>query len=510
MLALRRVSTIYQYTHPLSSYQYRFRSKKSTNDDESKPNSTHFNEELLNFERKNINTPKNTFKNKRNLTNDNKLEKKQSITSKTLLSNDDSNQTDDLLQSLNIQNVNRRKNYVEELQRLSSSNKLNLAKPFNVTEKKQRRDGEQNAQKQKQSRPQVILDTDSNEVKILTRQVADSLTPPSTPNESSNIEQELLDVLRGHRVVSKNTRRMDKKTEFSPEHSEQKQYNEQDRLPLKKRIRPTADSNTEQTTEAFSSLLRDIKLNPTRGTPKSTLDEDFIRDAVDGSNVRPRFSDNHEQKRDSNEYRRPMRDTKRRQEFMKPHQLWSGQPLGIFTKEEDLTLKISPIWDKYEEDEITRISAIPPRNAFEEMIQWTKDGILWKFPVDNEQDIGSEADIPFYEHVLLERHLQDFPNSPLIRQFMELVCVGLGRNPYWTVEQKLEHINWFRIFFNEKMHVFNETVHTGAIKTSAQPSTAKPVSTFKPKPVVPPPAPKVVPVVTPLPPVKTSTTASKK
>ncbi|CAF1256069.1 unnamed protein product [Adineta steineri] len=149
MLALRRVSTIYQYTHPLSSCQYRFRSKKSTNDDESKPNSTHFNEELLNFERKNINTPKNTFKNKRNLTNDNKLDKKQSITSKTLLSNDDSNQTDDLLQSLNVQNVNRRKNYVEELQRLSSSNKLNLAKPFNVTEKKQRRDGEQNAQKQK-------------------------------------------------------------------------------------------------------------------------------------------------------------------------------------------------------------------------------------------------------------------------------------------------------------------------------------------------------------------------
>jgi hypothetical protein len=92
---------------------------------------------------------------------------------------------------------------------------------------------------------------------------------------------------------------------------------------------------------------------------------------------------------------------------------------------------------------------------------------------------------------------------------MELVCIGLGRNPYWTVEQKLEHINWFRTYFNEKLHIFNETVHTGAIKTSVSvPPVAKPVSTFKPKPA--PPPPKVVPVVVP-PVVKApTTTASKK
>jgi hypothetical protein len=91
---------------------------------------------------------------------------------------------------------------------------------------------------------------------------------------------------------------------------------------------------------------------------------------------------------------------------------------------------------------------------------------------------------------------------------MELVCVGLGRNPFWTVEQKLEHINWFRTFFKEKMDVFNETVHTGTIKISAPPPVAKPVSTYKPKPAPPPAPPKVVPVVTP-PAVKTPT-ASKK
>jgi len=101
----------------------------------------------------------------------------------------------------------------------------------------------------RKSRPQVILDTDSNEVKTLTRQVAESLTPPNSSNDSSNIEQELLDVLRGHRVVSKNARRMEKKPEFSPEDSEQKQNN---RSATKQRTRTTSNVDNEKTTEAFS------------------------------------------------------------------------------------------------------------------------------------------------------------------------------------------------------------------------------------------------------------------
>lgn len=95
------------------------------------------------------------------------------------------------------------------------------------------------------SRPHVILDTESDEVKILTRQVADSLTPTSSPNESSNIEQELLDVLRGHRVVSKNTRRMEKKADVSAGESQQKKVDQS----AKTRTR-TVDE--EKSTEAFS------------------------------------------------------------------------------------------------------------------------------------------------------------------------------------------------------------------------------------------------------------------
>jgi hypothetical protein len=78
MLALRRVSSIYQYIHPLSSYQYRFKSKKSTND-ESKQQSTHLSEEILDFEQKGSNIPRNIFKNKKSLTNEDRIEKKQSI-----------------------------------------------------------------------------------------------------------------------------------------------------------------------------------------------------------------------------------------------------------------------------------------------------------------------------------------------------------------------------------------------------------------------------------------------
>jgi hypothetical protein len=77
MLALRRVSIISQYIHPLSSYQYRFKSKKSTND-ETKQKSTPLSEELLN-------TPRNPFKNKRQIPTEDKLEKKQSSTRKHFL-----------------------------------------------------------------------------------------------------------------------------------------------------------------------------------------------------------------------------------------------------------------------------------------------------------------------------------------------------------------------------------------------------------------------------------------
>lgn len=43
------------------------------------------------------------------------------------------------------------------------------------------------------------------------------------------------------------------------------------------------------------------------------------------------------------------------------------------------------LWDVYDREQCTIVSDAPPINAFQEMIQWTKQGKMWKFPIDNEQ-----------------------------------------------------------------------------------------------------------------------------
>ena len=44
---------------------------------------------------------------------------------------------------------------------------------------------------------------------------------------------------------------------------------------------------------------------------------------------------------------------------------------------------------------------------------------------------------------------------------MELVCVGLSKNPYISVEKKLEHINWFKDYFELPEH--NEILRVSGV-----------------------------------------------
>ncbi|XP_047924251.2 small ribosomal subunit protein mS31 isoform X1 [Anser cygnoides] len=140
--------------------------------------------------------------------------------------------------------------------------------------------------------------------------------------------------------------------------------------------------------------------------------------------------------------------------------LREGKRLNIFTKaspETESALKTvsSPtIWDLEFAKEIAAVTDQPPRNGFEEMIQWTKEGILWEFPIDNEA--GMDDDAEFHEHIFLEKHLKDFPKEGPIRHFMELVICGLSKNPYLSVKQKIEHIEWFRKYFEEKEELLQE------------------------------------------------------
>lgn len=140
--------------------------------------------------------------------------------------------------------------------------------------------------------------------------------------------------------------------------------------------------------------------------------------------------------------------------------LFKGKRLSIFDvkafDDEAPEPEAAPsLWEIEFAKQLATVSEQPFGNGFEEMIQWTKEGKLWEFPINNEaglDDDGSE----FHEHIFLEKHLEDFPKQGPIRLFMELVTCGLSKNPYLSVRQKVEHIEWFRNYFNEKRDILKE------------------------------------------------------
>lgn len=138
-----------------------------------------------------------------------------------------------------------------------------------------------------------------------------------------------------------------------------------------------------------------------------------------------------------------------------------GKRLNIFdlkavTEKAPETETAPSLWDVEFAKQLAEVNEQPLQNGFEEMIQWTKEGKLWEFPINNEagfDDDGSE----FHEHVFLDKYLEDFPKQGPIRHFMELVTCGLSKNPYLSVKQKVEHIQWFRNYFNEKQDILKES-----------------------------------------------------
>uniref|UniRef100_A0A8C3F0Q3 Small ribosomal subunit protein mS31 n=1 Tax=Chrysemys picta bellii TaxID=8478 RepID=A0A8C3F0Q3_CHRPI len=137
-----------------------------------------------------------------------------------------------------------------------------------------------------------------------------------------------------------------------------------------------------------------------------------------------------------------------------------GRRLNIFPVSPTVTegkpeAESSPtLWDLEFANQLAAINQKPPRNGFEEMIQWTKEGKLWEFPINNEA--GIEDDVEFHEHIFLDKYLEDFTKQGPIRHFMELVTCGLSKNPYLSVKQKAEHIEWFQNYFQEKEELLKE------------------------------------------------------
>ncbi|CAH2224995.1 28S ribosomal S31, mitochondrial [Pelobates cultripes] len=142
--------------------------------------------------------------------------------------------------------------------------------------------------------------------------------------------------------------------------------------------------------------------------------------------------------------------------------LYAGKRLNIFPVIEEVeqptgTESCLSLWDLELANQIATTCEQPPRNGFEEMIQWTKERKLWTFPIDNETGFDEEQNVEFHEHIFLDRYLEDFPKQGPIRHFMELVVCGLSKNPYISVKQKKDHIDWFRDYFEEKKDILRES-----------------------------------------------------
>lgn len=145
--------------------------------------------------------------------------------------------------------------------------------------------------------------------------------------------------------------------------------------------------------------------------------------------------------------------------------LFGGEkPLGIFKPSDMSGTSIQPddilsTWSRLQERELKLAVTHPPSNYFQKMALWTEQGKLWQFPIDNEQGMYGEAAVSFTEHIFLDQHLAGWcPSKGPVRHFMELVCVGLSKNPYYTVQQKIDHINWFRQYFDEKREVLQKVI----------------------------------------------------
>ncbi|RNA33380.1 28S ribosomal mitochondrial [Brachionus plicatilis] len=146
--------------------------------------------------------------------------------------------------------------------------------------------------------------------------------------------------------------------------------------------------------------------------------------------------------------------------YQKFQSLTSGSGLSIFT-EVKLTSKTveSPIWSMHHDQELKQAQEILPLNGFEELIHLTNQGKLWKFPIDNEQDVDeSDAQVPFHEHVFLDHYLEEFPQIEPIQNFMTLALNGLSQNSFLSIKEKKEIIDWYKTYFNDKMDIIKEAL----------------------------------------------------
>ncbi|XP_061709365.1 small ribosomal subunit protein mS31 [Cydia pomonella] len=210
-----------------------------------------------------------------------------------------------------------------------------------------------------------------------------------------------------------------------------------------------------QTSTSLSDLLIGMKVDHSKGGDERAS----VQRETRGEQVK-RFVRAKEGQRQSTQQNRPEQDvktvrppTRERKSIPQPTtvNIFSGEPLNIFKAKEDNSGTKLPVWESLKQREVSLATSQQPANYFQKMILWTEQGKVWKFPINNEQGLEEEADVHFSEHIFLDAHLEGWcpPKGP-IRHFMELVCVGLSKNPFYTAQEKKDHIMWYKEYFESK------------------------------------------------------------
>lgn len=124
--------------------------------------------------------------------------------------------------------------------------------------------------------------------------------------------------------------------------------------------------------------------------------------------------------------------------------------------QKDLKDQDMETWNRLLKFEIDSCGLKLPMNGFEELISLTEQGKLWRFPIDNEQGLEEEKNVPFEDHIFLDEFLQEFPDNEYIQSFMNLVVSGLAKNHWMTVERKREIIKFYKEYFDERRQAYSE------------------------------------------------------
>lgn len=116
------------------------------------------------------------------------------------------------------------------------------------------------------------------------------------------------------------------------------------------------------------------------------------------------------------------------------------------------------LWSELEKEELKLIHEKPVKNGFQEMINWTNEGKLWKYPINNEDGLEHLKNEKFDEHVFFDDLIEQSPDKQPIREFMSDAALGLSKNAFMTAERKRSYLQWYNDYFNENKDLVDTLV----------------------------------------------------